>query len=193
MHAWRYSWNLALTLVMSRRAAEKEAVTWTFNLTRSMKDNPSKNSNTFLVAEIWSLFCARHPVLWPQQAATGDVSSGVRKYLARSCLADLRFVKIVHGKDMLFVCSLICALCRQASRNILPSHTHTAATTRHKEGAGAGSTSSSTVPLTTNDMESRAAQAFATTTDWQSNRLSNRRSTRKLETGDFLRHAQEFV
>ena len=30
-----------------RRAAEKEAVTWTFNLKRSMKDNPSKVSNTF--------------------------------------------------------------------------------------------------------------------------------------------------
>ena len=48
MHEWRNSCNLALTLVnvMSRRSAEKEAVTWTFNLKRSMKDNPSKVSNT---------------------------------------------------------------------------------------------------------------------------------------------------
>ena len=34
--------------------------------------------------------------------------------------------------------------------------------------------------LTTNDMESRAAQAFATTTDWQSNGGSTRRLDRRL-------------
>ena len=81
MYAWPYSWNLALTLVMSGRAAEKEAVTWTFNLKRSMKDNPSKVSSTFLVAEILSLFCARHRVLWPQgsqrQVTLEEVSCSV--------------------------------------------------------------------------------------------------------------------
>ena len=189
MHAWRYSWNLALTLVMSRRAAKKEAVTWTFNLARSMKDNPSKVSNTFLAAEIWSLFCARHRVLWPQ--ASSDRWRLNWGSIARSYLADLRFVKIVHGKDyMLFVRSLRSL---PSSQPIQTAQPHPHCSLRHKEGAGAGSTSSSAVSLTTNDMESRGAQAFATTTDWQSNGVSNRRSTRRLETGDFLGHAQEFV
>ena len=110
MHAWHYSWNLALTLVMSRRAAKnsKEAVTWTFNLTRSIKDNPSKVSNTFLVAESEVCFApgSMCSMLWPQ--ASSD-RWRLRKYQTRSCLTDLRFVKIGHGpgKDyMLFVCFL---------------------------------------------------------------------------------------
>ena len=153
-----------------------------------MKDNPSKVSNTFLASEIWSLFCARHRLLRPQ--ASSD-RWRVRKYLARSYLAVLRFVKIVHGKDyMLFVCSLRSL---PSSQQIQTAQPHPHCSLRHKEGADAGSTSSSAVSLrTTNDLESRGAQAFATTTDWQSNGVSNRRSTRRLETGDFLGHAQEF-
>ena len=88
----------------------------------------------------------------------------------------------------------LCALCCQASLFTAQPHPH--CFLRHKGGACAGSTSSSAVSLTTNDMESRAAQAFATTIDWRSDGVSNRRSTRKLGTGDFLQilgHAQEFV
>ena len=63
------------------------------------------------MAEIWNnsvLFYARHRVFWPQ--ASSD-RWRLRKYLARSCLADLGFVKIVHGKDYkLFVFSLRSAL-----------------------------------------------------------------------------------
>ena len=73
----------------------------------------------------------------------------------------------------------LCALCRQASLYTAQPHPH--CFRRHKEGAGAGSTSSSAVSLTTNDMESRAVQAFATTIDWRSDGVSNRRSTRKLD------------
>ena len=73
----------------------------------------------------------------------------------------------------------LCALWRQASLYTAQPHPH--CFLGHKEGAGAGSTSSSTLSLTTNDMESRAAQAFATTIDWRSDGVSNRRSTRKLD------------
>ena len=129
-------------------------------------------------------------MLWPQ--GNSD-RRRLRKYLARSCLADLRFDKIVHGKDyfkyLLFVCSLRSLPSSQAAILAQP-HPH--CSLRHK-GAGAGSTSSSAVSLTTNDMESRAAQALATTTDWQSNGVSNRRSMRRLETGDFPGHVQRRV
>ena len=118
-----------------------------------------------------------------RQVTLEEVSWSVRF----GCLADLRFVKTVHGKDsMLFVCSL-CSL--PPSQPIHNAQPHPRCSVRHKEGAGTGSTSSSAVPLTTNDMESRAAQAFATTTDWQSSGVSNRRSTHRLD----RRHAQEFV
>ena len=38
--------TMTLVNVMSQRSAKKEAVTWTFNLKRGVKDNPSKVSNT---------------------------------------------------------------------------------------------------------------------------------------------------
>ena len=168
-----------------RRGAEKEAVTWTFNLTRSMKDNPSKVSNTFLEVEYESPFCARCVCCGLKQAATGGAWGSILLALVWliSCLPK-SFMKRTTCSS----CAL-CTLCRQASLYILPSHTHTAPS----DIKGAGSTSSFPVSLTTNNMESRAAQAFATTTDWQSNGVSTRRSTRRLETGDFLGHAQEYV
>ena len=44
---------------------------------------------------------------------------------AQSCLADLRFVKIIHGKDyMLFVCSLRSLPSSQPITIVMPSHTH---------------------------------------------------------------------
>ena len=56
----------------------------------------------------------------------------------------------------------LCAICRQAGLYTSQPHPH--CFLRHKEGAGAGSTSSSAVPLTTNDME---AEAFPTTIGWR--------------------------
>ena len=104
------------------------------------------------------------------------------KYLARSCLADLRFVKIVHGKNyMLLVFSLRSALFAAKPAIHNPSHTHAVPSdVKALVLEGTGSTSSSAVSLTTNNMESRAAQAFATTTDWQSNGGSTRRLDRRL-------------
>ena len=199
MHAWRYSWNLSLTLVMSRRAAEKEAVTWTFKIQLDEKhERQSFLSFKHLLSgrNLKSVLRQASCALASKQAATGDASSSSGR---GSILLGL--VWLISGSSKSFperttcsscaLCALCPSFCRQASLCILPSHTHTAATW-HK-GAGAVSTSSSAVPFTTNNMERRAAQAFATTTDWQSNRVSKRRSTRKWETGDFLRHAQEFV
>ena len=102
------------------------------------------------------------------------------EYLARSCLADLGFVKIVHGKDYkLFVFSLRSALFAAKPAIHNPSHTHAVPSdVKVLVLEGAGSTSRSAVSLTTNDMESRAAQAFATTTDWESNGGSTRRLDR---------------
>ena len=91
-------------------------------------------------------------------------------------------VKIVHGKDYkLFVFSLRSALFAAKPAIHNPSHTHAVPSdVKVLVLEGAGSTSSSAVSLTTNDMESRAAQAFATTTDWESNGGSTRRLDRRL-------------
>ena len=99
-------------------------------------------------SETIRLFCAMHRVLWLQ--ASSD-RWRLRKYLARSCLADIRCDKIVHGRDyMLFVCSLRSLPSSQPIHNAQP---HPRCSDRHKEGAGAGSFSNSDVSLTTNDME----------------------------------------
>ena len=100
------------------RAAEKVAVTWTFNLKRSMKDNPSKVSNTFYVAEIWN----NSSVLRRASCALASSKQRqvTRKYLARSCLDDLRFVKIIHmhGKDY-----YTCSSCSRSLPSSQPIHT----------------------------------------------------------------------
>ena len=152
---------------MSRSAAEKEAVykhelsTWreAWKTILLKFQTPSKRRKS----ETIRLFCARHSVLWPQ---TSSDRWRLRKYLATSCLADLRFVKIVHmhGKDYNQSCSscALCALCRQAN----PAQPQTLLSSPgHKEGAGAGSTSSFAVPLTTNDME-KSSSAGICNHDW---------------------------
>ena len=57
----------------------------------------------------------------------------------------------------------LCALCRQASPYTAQPHLH--CFLRHEEGAGAGSTSSSAVSLTTNDME-KSSSAGIRNHDW---------------------------
>ena len=144
-----YSWNPGLMrLSLSRGAGKKEGVTRTFNLTRSMKDNPSKASNT-LAAEIWSLFCAKHRVLWPQESSN---RWRFKKYLARLISGSSK--SFMEKDYMLFVCSL------RSLPSSLPVQTaqpHPHCSLCHKEGAGAGSTSSFAVSLTTNNMESSRA------------------------------------
>ena len=194
MHAWRYSWNLVLTLVMSQRAAEeKEAVTWTFNLKRSIKDNPSKVSNTS-VAEIWN----NSSVLL--QASCALASSKQRQVTSEEVSSSVLFIImwLISGSSKSFMerttCSscALCTLCRQASLYKLPSHTHTAPSDI-KKVLVLDQLQAPPCDWLRTIWKSRAAQEFETTTDRQSDGVSNHRSTRRLEIGNFLGHAQEFV
>ena len=109
------------------------------------------------------LFCARHRVLWPQ-------ASSDRWRLRKSRLSILLFLVRLSGcssKSFMerTTCSscALCALCCQASLCTAQPHPH--CFLRHKEGAGAGSTSSSAVSLTTNDME-KSSSAGICNHDW---------------------------
>ena len=182
MHARRYSWNLALTLVMSRRAAEKEAV---LNINFQLEEKRERQS--FLSFKHLSgrnlkqFVCFAPGIVCSglKQAATGDAWGSIL----------LGLVWLISGSSKSFICMerttcsscALCALCRQASYTYSPATPTLLSSLGHEEGAGAGSFSSFAVPLTTNDMEKSSAQAFATTTDWQSNGVSNRRSTRRLD------------
>ena len=95
-------------------------------------------------------------MLWPQ--ASSD-RWRLRKYLALSCLA-VRQNRSWRGLHALRVLSALFA--------VKPAYTaqpHPHCFLRHKEGAGAGSTSSSAVPLTTNDME-KSSSAGICNQDW---------------------------
>ena len=148
---------------MSRRSAEKEAVTWTFNLKRSVKDNPSKVSNTLSGGNLKQCVCF----------APGIVCSGRKQGSDRwrlrksSILLFLVWLSGCSSKSFMerTTCSscALCALCCQASLCTAQPHPH--CFLRHKEGAGAGSTSSSAVSLTTNDME-KSSSAGICNHDW---------------------------
>ena len=140
------------------RSAEKEAVTWTFNLKRSMKDNPSKVPNT-QVAEIWN----NSSVL--RQAPCSLAASKQRQVTLEEVSCSFLFgcsSKSFMERTTCSSCAL-CALCRQASLYTAQPHPH--CFLRHKEGAGAGSTSSAAVSLTTNDME-KSSSAGICNHDW---------------------------
>ena len=93
-----------------------------------------------------------------KQAVTGDAWGSILLFLV------WLFVKIVHGEDyMLFVSCALCALCHQVSLYTAQPHPH--CFLRHKEGASAGSTSSSAVSLTTDDME-MSSSAGICNHDW---------------------------
>ena len=131
------------------------------------------------MAEIWNNASAL------RQASCALAASKQRQVtLKSSILLFLVWLSGCSSKSFMerTTCSscALCALCCQASLCTAQPHPH--CFLRHKEGAGAGSTSSSAVSLTTNDMEkSSSAGAFATTIDWRSDGVFNRRSTRKLD------------
>ena len=113
------------------------------------------------------LFCARHRVLsGRKQAATGDAWGSqdfcsILLFLVRlSGCSSKSFMK--RTKLTCSSCAL-CDLCCQASLCTAQPHPH--CFLRHKEGAGAGSTSSSAVSLTTNDME-KSSSAGICNHDW---------------------------
>ena len=107
------------------------------------------------------LFCAGHRVLWPQ------ASSDRWRLRKSSILLFLVWLSGCSSKSFMErttcpSCAL-CALCCQASLYTAQPHPH--CFLRHKEGAGAGSTSSSAVSLTTNDME-KLSSAGICNHDW---------------------------
>ena len=150
---------------------------------------PSKVSNT-QVAEIWNNASVLRQTSCALAASKQrQVTLEEVKYLALSCLAEWLFVKIVHGEDyMLFVCSLRSLLSSQPM--YCPATPHTASSDI-KKVLVLDQLQAPPCHWLRTMWKSRAAQAFATTIDWRSDGVSNRRSTRK--TGDFLGHAQEFV
>ena len=83
---------------------------------------------------------------------------------------------------MLFVCSLRSLLSSQPMYcpAVLPSHTHTASSDI-KKVLVLDQLQAPPCHWLRTIWKSRAAQAFATTIDWRSDGVSNRRSTRKLD------------
>ena len=127
------------------------------------------------------LFCARHRVLWPQ--ASSDRWRSRKSSILLFLVWLSTWVAVPQNRSwrrlQSYSSCALCALCCQASLYTAQPHPH--CFLRHKEGAGAGSTSSSAVSLTTNDMEKLSSAGIATTIDWRSDGVSNRRSTRKLD------------
>ena len=122
---------------------------------------------------------------WPQ--ASSDRWC-LRKYLVFSCLA-VRQNRSWRGLHALRVLSALFAV-KPAYR--LPSHTHTASSDIKKELVLHQLLAPPCHWLRT-IWKSRAAQAFATTIDWRSDGVSNRRSTCKLDRRLSVGHAHEFV
>ena len=110
-----------------------------------------------------------------KQAATGDAWGSVL----------LGLLWLISGSSKSFIertthtCSS-CALCRQASLNILPSHTKTASSDI-KKVLVLDQLQAPPCHWLRTIWKGRAAKAFATTTDWRSDGVSIRRSTRRLD------------
>ena len=123
------------------------------------------------------LFCARHRVLGRKQAATGDAWGSQVSCSFLFGWVAVRENRSWRGPHALRVLSALFAV---KPAYVLPSHTHTASSDI-KQVLVLDQLQAPPCHWLRTIWKSRAAQAFATTIDWRSDGVSNRRSTRKLD------------